>query len=222
VPVQAIADDRAVLPPDAFRAERLSMWVPPAAEGMVFDPADWDGLCDPRSVPVTDLALGVDVPPSRDAASVCLAGRRGDGRLHVEWYETRPGVTWLPEWVSERLNDAVRAVVVDERGALAELDWVAVKVRPHMIGHRDVAVAAGLFYDDITEQRVRHRGQVELSKGVLAARQRPLGQAFGWDRKAPGSSVLIAGTLAVFGVTCEKPVRPRRSDRKQRIIVLQR
>ena len=220
VPIQAIADDRAVLPPDAFRAERLSMWVPRAADGQVFDPADWDGLCDPGSVPVADLAIGVDSPPSRDTATVALAGKRADGRLHVEWYETRPGVQWVPEWIDSHVTDRVRAVVCDERNAVAELEWDAHKLRPQRVGHRDVAVAAGLLWDAITEQRIRHRGQVELSRGVLSARQRPLGQAFAWDRKAAGSSVLIAASLAVFGVTVERPLRPRRTGGKARIVVL--
>jgi len=220
ISIEAIRNDRSVLPADAFRAERLSMWVPRAADGVIFTADEWDGLCDPGSVPITDLAIGVDVPPSRDAATVCVAGKRADGRIAVEWYETKPGVTWLPQWLSERLTPAVRAVVVDERGACAELDWADAKMRPHLIGHRDVAVAAGLFYDGISEKTIRHRGQVELSKGVLAAKQRPLGQAFAWDRKAAGSSALIAASLAVFGVTVEKPVRPRRSERRSRVVVL--
>lgn len=139
VPLQAIIDDRAVLPPDTFRAERLSMWVPQAAGGQVFDPAGWEALTDPESVPVVDLAIGVDASPARDTATVCLAGRRADGRLHVEWYLTGPGVTWLPGWVATHLGPRVRAVVVDERGAPAELDWASARVRPTTIGHRDVA-----------------------------------------------------------------------------------
>ena len=213
VSIQAIVDDRAVMPPDAFRAERLSMWVPRVADGTLFAPDAWEALCDPRSVPVADLSLGVDVPPSRDAATVCLAGRRADGRIAVEWYETRPGVVWLPQWVSEHLGPRVRAVVVDERGALAELDWAAAKVRPTLAGHRDVAVAAGLFYDAVTEGSLRHRGQVEMTKAVFGAKQRPMlsGQAFGWDRKGAGSSVLVAATLALWGVVgCDRPQRPRR------------
>lgn len=223
IPLQAIVDDRAVLPPDAFRAERLSMWVPRAAEGMVFDPQAWDALCDPASVPLTELALGLDVPPSREAATVCLAGRRADGRLHLEWYETRQGVSWLPGWVDERLAPGVRAVVVDERGALAELDWTAANVRPHRAGHRDVAMGAGLLWDAVTEGTVNHRGQVELTTAVLNAKQRPMmgGQAFGWDRKAAGSSVLIAATLALWGVIgCDKPTRPRRSTRPARVVII--
>jgi hypothetical protein len=220
VPLQAIADDRAVLPPDAFRAERLSMWVPRAAVDAVFDPAEWDALCDRQSVPVSDLAIGVDAPPSRDTATVALAGKRADGRLHVEWYETRPGVQWLPEWIDSHLTDRVRAVVLDERNAVAELDWASHKIRPMLIGHRDVAVGAGALWDAISEQKMNHRGQVELSRAVLSARQRPLGQAFAWDRKAAGSSVLIAASLAVFGVSVQRPIRPRRSGGKARIVVI--
>ena len=213
VSIQAIIDDRAVLPPDAFRAERLSMWVPPRAESMLFAAADWESLADPNSLPATDVALGVDAGPSRESATVCVAGKRSDGRIHLEWYNTRDGVTWLPGWVSERLTGRVRAVVVDERNALAEIDWQAARVRPTMAATREVAVAAGLLYDSITEGTVRHRGQLELSRAVLSAKQRPIGQAFGWDRKAPGASVLIAASLALWGVVgCDRPQRPRRGN----------
>ena len=54
VPVQAIVDDRAVLPPDQFRAERLSMWLPKAAGSMVFDVDLWESLKDESS----DAAAG--------------------------------------------------------------------------------------------------------------------------------------------------------------------
>ncbi len=214
VPLQAIVDDRAVLPTDQFRAERLSMWIPKSADSMVFDAGQWEKLTDPESVPVRDLAIGVDAAPSRDTATVCVAGRRGDDRLHVEWYTTAPGVTWLPKWLDAHMTPHVRAVVVDERGALAELDWAGAKIRPTMTAHRDVAVAAGLFWDAVTDGTLAHRGQVELTRGVLSAKQRPMlgGQSFGWDRKAPGSSALVAVSLALWGVDCDRPARPRRGS----------
>lgn len=222
VPLQAIRDDRAVLPVDSFRCERLSMWVPQGADAAVFDPAHWDSLCDDDSEPVTDLAVGVDAQPSRSSATVALAGRRSDGRIHCEWYESRDGVIWLPDWVAARLNSNVRAVVVDGGGVLAELDWTGSKVRPTLVGARDVATAAGLFWDAVTEGTLRHIGQVELSKAVLGAKQRPMlgGNAFGWDRKAPGSSTLIAVTLAVYGVQCERPRRPQLGEHRERRAVL--
>ena len=120
------------------------MWLPKSVESMVFDPTLWESLTDPYSVPVSDLAIGVDAPPSRDAATVCVAGRRADGRLHVEWYSPSR-VSWLPEWVASHMGRGVRAVVVDERGALAELDWAGAKVRPTFVGTRDVADAPVFF-----------------------------------------------------------------------------
>ncbi len=129
VDVQAIVNDRAVLPVDQFRAERLSMWLPTGG-ARVFDADPWQSLTDMGSTPVTDLALGLDCPPSREYATVCLAGRRADGLLHVEWYHSAEGVRWVPEWVAAHLTPAVRAVVVDTRNPLAELDWKAAGVAP--------------------------------------------------------------------------------------------
>jgi hypothetical protein len=217
VSIESIENDFAVLPLDAFKAERLSMFIPRASEFALFSVSDWDALADPDSVPVTDLAIGCDVPPSRDAATICVAGKRPDGKLHIEWYDTRAGVAWVPQWISERVNSGVRAVVIDNAGALAECDWAGARLRPTMIGSHDVAVAAGLMFDGISEGTIRHRGQLELTRGVLSARQRPLGSMFAWDRKsAPGSSALIAASLALFGVTVARPQRPRRGERRER------
>lgn len=212
VPLQAIIDDRAVLPLDAFRAERLSMWLPTgAAAAQVFDPEVWADLEDDDSKAAVSLAIGVDAPPSRETATVCVAGRRADGLLHIEWYETQEGVTWIPAWLQLRVSGRVRAVVIDERSPLAELDWRSFGIRPTVIKTRDVTTAAGGVVDAVADGAVRHRGQTELTRGVLGAQQRPMlgGAAFGWDRKGPGSTVLIAASLALWGVDAKVVGRPR-------------
>lgn len=221
VPVQAIEDDRAVLPIDQFRAERLSMWIPENFSETVFDPTVWEGLTDPDSQTVERLAIGIDAPPSRERATVCVAGRREDGQLHVEWYRTEPGLTWLPDWVSSRLRPEVRAVVIDNNSPVSQLDWRTAGVRPTTVGYREVATAAGLFVDAVSDRRIRHRGQVELTRGVLGAKRRPMlsGAAFGWDRHAPGSSALIAASLALYGVEAERPARPNLFAARRRIVV---
>src|SRR5699024_6065654 len=99
-------------------------------------------------------------------------GRRPDGAMHLEWYETRPGTAWLPEWARPRIGRNVRAVVVDQRNAAAELDWRAAGVRPTVAATRDVSAAAGALFEAVTAGTVRHRGQTELTRGVLGAQQR--------------------------------------------------
>ncbi|MGO4242845.1 hypothetical protein AB4028_02745 [Janibacter sp. RAF20_2_2] len=213
VALQAIEDDRSVLPVDQFRAERLSMWIPRGQAGQVFDAGTWAGLLDEDSMAVESFAIGIDVPLSREVATVAVAGRRADGLLHVEWYETQDGTAWLPEWVRPRIGKAVRAVVVDQRNAAAELDWRAAGVRPTVATSRDVPAAAGGLFEAVTSGTVRHRGQTELTRAVLGARQRPMmgGHVFGWDRKAPGSSVLLAASLALWGVEAQTVERPLRA-----------
>lgn len=211
VDIQAVTDDRAILPPDQFRAERLSMWIPrEASTESVFTAERWEALLDDDSTPASNVAVGIDVPPSRDAATVCVAGLRADGLAHVEWYLTEPGMAWLPAWVAERSTSRLRAVVVDSKNPAADLPWRHHGVRPLLIDARGAAQAAGQTFDAVASQSVRHRGQVELSRAVLGARQRPMlnGAQWAWDRKAPGSSVLIAASLALYGVTVERPKRP--------------
>lgn len=202
-----------VLPVDQFGAERLSMFIPRGEAGQVFDPSAWSALCDPDSIAAEAFGIGIDVPPSRETATVCVAGRRPDGLLHLEWYETQDGTAWLPEWCRPRIGKAVRAVVVDQRNAAAELDWRAAGVRPTVATSRDVPAAAGALFEAVTSGTLRHRGQTELTRAVLGARQRAMmgGHVFGWDRKAPGSSVLLAASLALWAVDAQTVERPLRA-----------
>ena len=153
---------------------------------------------------------------------LCVAGRRADGRLRVEWYTTGPGVTRLPKWVDAHINPQVRAVVVDERGALAELDWAGAKIGPTFIGHREGRWLQACSGMRSLTARWRIAARWSCRAAVLSAKQRPMlgGQAFGWDRKTPGSSVLVAVSLALWGVDCERPARPRRGSGSRRVVVL--
>lgn len=83
----AIAAEHAILPPDSWRRERLNHFVDVRAAG-AFNPGVWaacrtsgalDGLRGP-------YALGVDVHPGWDRATISVAGVRPDGRIGVEVY----------------------------------------------------------------------------------------------------------------------------------------
>src|SRR5690625_2588950 len=97
---------------DSFQREALGIW---GAEGSaaVIPSGLWLAAGDDFSVAVDRFALGVEVAPDMERASVALAGLRDDGLWHVELDEAREGVDWLVPYVEGLLeaNLQVRAVV---------------------------------------------------------------------------------------------------------------
>jgi hypothetical protein len=74
VPVQAIVDEPSR---SAARSVPRRAVVDVAAEvgcDGVFDPDQWEALTDATSMPVKDLAIGVDAAPSRDAGPSAWRG----------------------------------------------------------------------------------------------------------------------------------------------------
>src|SRR5699024_2168348 len=107
---------------DSFAREALGIW--DAAGSSAVIPAQlWLDAGDEFSVAVDRFALGVEVAPDMERASVALAGQRDDGLWHVELDEAREGVDWLVPYVTALLeaNPQIRAVVADAGGPVAPL-----------------------------------------------------------------------------------------------------
>jgi hypothetical protein len=68
----------------------------PTETARVIDEDSWNLVADPASMAVERLSLAIDVAPDRSVASVSFAGKRPDGRWHVELDEQRKGVDWVP------------------------------------------------------------------------------------------------------------------------------
>src|SRR4029077_4301932 len=80
-------------------------------------------------------------------------------------------------------------------GALAhDLANLSVNLRP--LNTRDVTAAAGAAHDAVIAGRVAHRDDPVMAEAVTAARQRPAGGAWLYDRRAVESLPWIAATLA--------------------------
>lgn len=84
---QAILTDYSILPADGWRRERLNHFIDTTADSAI-SPTTWaacrttaplDGLSGP-------FALGVDIQPGWERATICAAGMRADGRIGVEVY----------------------------------------------------------------------------------------------------------------------------------------
>lgn len=75
------------MPADSWRRERLNHWVDTVAPGS-FAPGVWARCRSPQ--PLADVpapfALGVDVTPGWDRASIYVAGVRPDGKVGIEPY----------------------------------------------------------------------------------------------------------------------------------------
>jgi hypothetical protein len=163
----------------------------------------WVGLADERSRIVGEPVLALDVTPDRSMAAVSAAGRRADGRLHVEVVEHREGTAWVVDWFKSRAG-VYGPVVVDPAGPagplVALLVDAGVEVRS-VIG-RWHAHACGQFFDAVATDRLRHLDQIPLNVALAGASQRRFGELWLWSRKDLTTDMcpLVACTLALGGV----------------------
>jgi phage terminase large subunit-like protein len=204
VPEQAIRAEFESMELPEFRRAFLNQWPDAFPIDAVIDAATWAALADPRSRAADPVAFAADMTPDRTFASIATAGRRKDGRLHVEVVENNRG----SEWVVPRLLALVAkwkpcAVVVDGAGPagslIAPLEAAGVEVlKPSA---RDAAQACGQFYDAAVQGQLRHMDQPALNTALAGAKRRDLGDAWAWARKGASVDIspLVAATLAGFG-----------------------
>ena len=198
--MDVIEDERSDMSDDGFARERLGSW---KRTGLVsaIDPFRWARAADEDSSAGDPVAFGIDVTPDRERASIGMAGRRSDGRMHVELVLNEPGTAWVVDRVRslvERWKPC--AIVVDAGGPansliepLKEAGFEIVE-----LSIRQITAACGGFYDDLTEGQLAHLGQPELDAAVVSARKRGVGDgAWLWSRRdLTDISPLVAVTLA--------------------------
>jgi hypothetical protein len=179
----------------------------PAEDWTVIAFADWAALTDPASRIEGLRAFAADITPERSYGSIGVAGRRRDGRVHVELVDHRPGTGWMVDRLVElRRKWNPCAVVVDDKGPagslIAPLAAAGIEVLKPGVG--GVAHASQAFYDAcaLENAALRHLGQSELAAALAGARRRDLGDGgWAWARKATtvDLSPLVAVTLASWG-----------------------
>ena len=210
--------ERGALSDEGFARERLGMWAG-AASQQVIDTVSWAEVADEQSVAVDQLSLAVDVSPDRDVASVALAGQRADGLWHIELHEQRNGVGWVLPLLRSTLdaNPNVRALVIDGASPAASIvdELGRDRIRATTTTARQYAQACGQLFDGVMEGWLRHTDQPQVNSALSAARKRPLGDAWAWNRKNSTSDItpLVAVTLALWGAQTDRVRRRRvRSD----------
>jgi hypothetical protein len=207
-----VGSERQAYPDVEFARERLGIWDDPRV-GAVIDPDTWSHLADRRSTMLDPVAFAVDVSVDRKRASIGVAGKRLDGRVHVEVIAADKGTGWIVDRLVELTNaHANLGVVVDAIGPAAALlpELNDKGVRSEVIGTRDYAGACGRFYDAVAQGRLRHLDSPVLNLSVNQARQRLLGDSWAWQRRDADTDItpLVAVTLAMHGLGIE-PTKPR-------------
>jgi hypothetical protein len=190
-----------------FAVERLSVGDWPSTEGLdaVIAKETWAACGDVDSEALDPVCFGFDITPDRSSSSIAAAGRRSDGKIHVEVVDRRRGTSW----VSGRLNElrdthGPSAILCDAKGPVAsllpELEELGVDVTT--VTASEHGQACGIVYDACDQGTLRHLDQPELNAAVRGAMTRPLGDAWAWSRKNSAVDIapLVASTLATWGV----------------------
>lgn len=217
---------------EEFKRERLGIWeklggesfIPEARWAACRDDAVADAVTNGEVVEqkLSRVALGVDVPPDRSSASVCVAGLREDGSLFVELIMRQEGTDWVAGALRELLDKRGRIpIVADGLSAIASLalDFRRERVRV-LYPSRDVyRKACGVFYDKVMQQGLRHGGQSDLDAAVIAAKPSSATEKlWAWTGGKSGADVspLVAATLAVHG-SLNRPDKTEKTAKRRSV-----
>jgi hypothetical protein len=193
------------LGPELFAREILCVWEPePGDESGVVDLYTWTGLADEASQIAERHCFALDVAADRSWSAFGVAGRRVDGRYHVEVVETAKGTGWVVD-AARALWEARGGPIRVQKGSPAasftdELRGAGVEVLEVTVG--EFGEACGRFLDAVENDGLRHIRQGSLFGALKGAVLRSSGDASVWARRTSKADIspLVAVTLALGGV----------------------
>ncbi len=206
-----VATEREAMSTDEFARERLGVPQVATSEDQVIPPEVWAKCAQSASVIETNRCWALTVSPERLWASLAVAGRRADGKLHIEWMEHRAGTEWIVGKVRELFAAKRLPLRIHKSGP--EAAFIA-PLREHgvevvEVSTADVAQATGQLIDAANAGQLVHLGQPSLDKALRGAvlRLSPDGASV-WSQRSSQVEItpLVAVTVALGGVSAEKPV----------------
>jgi len=218
-----VAREHASMGAKGFMRERLGVgnWPSDAAnQWAVIPEVKWRAVADEASEAVGRVAFAVHISPDRSWAAIATAGRRADGRLHLEVVDHRPGTKWVPERAQQLVERWDPCALVVDAGSpagslIADLEALGLEVTKPT--HREVGHAWGQLVDGVMpeegEPTVRVLPHPALDAAVAGAVTRPLGDAKAWDSKAASVDIcpLVAVTFAAWGFATKGHVEEEQS-----------
>lgn len=196
--------------PEDYGRERLGWWREDETPSP-FPPGSWDALTYQGHLDVVGTpCFSVDVSPMRDSSTIGVAANTDADRPLVEVVEAQRGTSWVVPKLQEVLERYPATEVIVDRSAWAASladDIRAAGITVHETNAAEVSTAAGQFLEAVLEAKFFHRGDPRLTTAVEGARQRPIGERWGWDRKTPTVDItpLVAASLSLWGLGTLKP-----------------
>ncbi|MGW3992366.1 hypothetical protein ACWEF6_02650 [Amycolatopsis sp. NPDC004772] len=210
ITISYVRAERLALPPIEFGRERLGWHQPPSEAGKAISAEQWARLLDGDSRRVGDVALAVDISPTRDYAAIALWGRREDGLGHGMIVAYKPGTDWvlaeLVRW-RDQLNPvgigAGRQVAASLKGEAFDATGIRVpnfSDEPEygdlvVLNSTDMAAATSQILDAVKQETFRHLGQRELDASVQGAKTKVTDFSELWVRKDLDSDTSPIGAL---------------------------
>jgi phage terminase large subunit-like protein len=195
----------ATMSPEAFLTERLGVPEDLDEDNAVIDMARWADLVDPDSSIASNHQLALDVAYDRRWASFAAAGRRADGKAHVEVFHRQPGTDWVLERAAEAYAKSKLPVRILSGSPAASFIPLLVErnVPVEEVLPGDHARAVGQFLDAVENKELAHLGDPALTAALSGAVLRAsAGDASVWARKTSKVDIssLVAVTVALGGV----------------------
>lgn len=174
----------------------------------------WEELTDRDSQITGTVRYALEVDRDRTHASIGVAGRRADGRWHLEVAHRQDGTDWIVDWLNARAGEVGELWLNPGGGAAGLLpDLIEAKIPVHPTTPREFAAACGRMYDLTVDRKdVRHIGQPSLNASVSAGRKRYTTDAWVWHRQSQDDDLtaLVAVTLALYAASLDAatPAKP--------------
>jgi len=232
--IEDIDAEHDVMSPEMFGNERLGNGDYPREEGedWVIPRAAIEAATDENSQPVGPVLFGLEVKHDRGYASIAVAGRRNDGRKHIELIKNQKGATWaLSEMKRLAKKHDNLGVVIDPdsqaKNLIAPLEAADVKV--HLMKSAELPTAFSDMYDAMVpapddedfRPTMLHTGGSLLVAHFSEAEVRTSHGALTWRRIGQSDTTGVLATCwAAYKfdelATKTPPPAPRRVERRTR------
>lgn len=209
-----VGNEQRSMDPRTFAVERLGVGDWPRTDGEVslIDLDQWDSLLDPLSKLIDPVWFAIDVSPDQSRSCISAAGRRKDGKVHVEVVQRRVGTSGLASRLAELKEEHephgfFSTAAGPVASLLPEIERAGVTVET--LAAAELAQACGFLLGAIGDSTVKHVGQPELRSALRGAATRAVGDAWVWSRKNSHVDItpLVSCTLALWGLA-SAPSRP--------------